>query len=100
MDGLLFWTDNYNPPRFLNTLRNYDSPSGTPLVDGDGDAALFFESLLVIKKPPQNAPTVEMTTTSGGDENYSYLEYCGNRGSHRSIHGSHDGDGLGLLYVG
>ena len=70
VDGLLFWTDNYSPPRFLNTLRNYDSPSGTPLVDGDGDAALFFESLLVIKKPPQNAPTVEMTTTSGGDENY------------------------------
>lgn len=70
VDGLLFWTDNYNPPRFLNTQRNYDSPSGTPLVDGDGDASLFFESLLVIKKPPNSAPTVEMTTTSGGQENY------------------------------
>lgn len=70
VDGLLFWTDNYNPPRFLNTQRNYKTPSGTPLVDGDGNSELFFESFLVIKKPPHSAPAIEMTTTSGGDENY------------------------------
>lgn len=70
VDGLLFWTDNYNAPRFINTTRTYSEPSGTPLVDGNGDASLLEESLLVIKKPPHTAPTIEMTTTSGGDENF------------------------------
>ena len=70
IDGLLFWTDNYNPPRFINTSRSYAIPSGTPRVDGNGNAGLLEESLLVIKKPPHNAPSVELTTTSGGDENY------------------------------
>lgn len=70
VDGLLFFTDNYNPPRFINVNRKYSSPSGTPLVDGDGNAGLLEESLLVIKKPPYGAPSIELTTTSGGDENY------------------------------
>tara|TARA_R110000803_G_scaffold58775_3_gene117015 strand:+ start:1460 stop:6154 length:4695 start_codon:yes stop_codon:yes gene_type:complete len=70
VDGLLFWTDNYNAPRFINIQRSYATPGGVPLVDGDGDALSFSESLLVIKKPPHSAPTIEMTTTSGGDENY------------------------------
>ena len=70
IDGLLFWTDDYNPPRFINTLRNYEDPSGVPLVDGNGNAGLLQESLLVIKKPPYSAPLIELTTTSGGDENY------------------------------
>lgn len=70
IDGLLFWTDNYNPPRFINTRRSYLNPSGNPKVDGNGDAALLEESLLVIKKPPQSAPKVELTTTSDNEENY------------------------------
>jgi hypothetical protein len=70
VDGLLFFTDNYNPPRFINVNRKYSNPSGTPLVDGGGNAVLLEESLLVIKKPPYSAPSIELTTTSGGDENY------------------------------
>ena len=70
IDGLLFWTDNYNPPRFINVSRSYEIPSGTPRVDGNGNAGLLEESLLVIKKPPHSAPTIELTLTSGGDENY------------------------------
>jgi len=70
IDGLLFWTDDYNPPRFLNILRNYEDPSGSPLVDGGGNASLLKESLLVIKKPPAKAPKIELTTTPGGQENF------------------------------
>ncbi len=70
IDGLLFWTDDYNPPRFLNILRNYEDPSGSPLVDGGGNASLLRESLLVIKKPPARAPEIELTFTSGGQENF------------------------------
>jgi len=70
VDGLLFWTDNYNPPRFININRNYPVPSGSPLVDYNGNPSLFDEALLVIKKPPHSAPSVELTLTSGGDENY------------------------------
>ena len=70
VDGLLFWTDNYNPPRFININRNYSVPSGSPLVDYNGNPSLFDEALLVIKKPPHSAPSVELTLTSGGDENY------------------------------
>ena len=29
IDGLLFWTDDLNPPRYINVLRNYDSPVGS-----------------------------------------------------------------------
>ena len=70
IDGLLFWTDDYNPPRFINILRNYEDPSGSPLVDGGGNANLLRESFLVIKKPPAKAPEIELTVTSGGQENF------------------------------
>jgi len=70
IDGLLFWTDYYNAPRFININRNYSNPSGTPLVDGNSNAGLLEESLLVIKKPPYSSPSIQLTTTSGGDENY------------------------------
>tara|TARA_R100000951_G_scaffold10701_2_gene9033 strand:- start:2423 stop:8650 length:6228 start_codon:yes stop_codon:yes gene_type:complete len=70
IDGLLFWTDDYNPPRFINILRNYEDPSGSPLVDGGGNASILKESLLVIKKPPAKAPEIELTTTPGGQENF------------------------------
>jgi hypothetical protein len=70
IDGLLFWTDDYNPPRFINILRNYPDPLGSPLVDGGGNASLLKESLLVIKKPPAKAPEIELTITSGGQENF------------------------------
>ncbi len=40
----MFFTDNYNQPRKINIKRNYDEPSGAPLVDGFID-----EDILVIK---------------------------------------------------
>eukprot|EP01046_Picozoa_sp_COSAG06_P052601 COSAG06_NODE_8877_length_2044_cov_1.516195_1_plen_159_part_10 len=29
VDDLLFFTDNYNPPRFINVKRNYENPTAT-----------------------------------------------------------------------
>jgi len=59
---LLFFTDNYNQPRVINTTRKYP----TPLSDID---AITAESLLVIKKPPVSSPSVTPFETNG-QENY------------------------------
>ena len=58
VEDLLFWTDNYNQPRFINIKRNYDSNS--PDLE---------EQLLVIKKPPVAAPSFQLTNLSG-EENF------------------------------
>jgi hypothetical protein len=58
VEDLLFWTDNYNQPRFINITRNYD-PNSPDLE----------EQLLVIKKPPVAAPSFELTNLSG-EENF------------------------------
>ncbi len=50
---LLFFTDNINPPRFINVERNY----GNPVANVDGFSA---ESLLVIKKPPITSPSLNL----------------------------------------
>jgi len=52
IDGLIFFTDNYNPPRFFNVKRNYPTPNGL------GIDLFSAESILVIKRPPTEAPTV------------------------------------------
>ena len=67
IEDLLFFTDNYNAPRSINVTRNYTIPSGSPLYDAGGftGQALLEESLLVIKKPPTEAPTVELINTPG-----------------------------------
>jgi len=62
IDDLLFFTDDYNPPRFINTNRNYANPVG--LLD-----SIDAEQLLVIKKPPTESPTV-VPISSNGQENY------------------------------
>ena len=46
IDNFLFFTDNYNPPRFINVNRSYNDPINN--VD-----QFTAESLLVIKKPPK-----------------------------------------------
>jgi len=69
---LLFFTDDYNQPRFININRNYPNPIGD--IDGGGlpnGPDLLAESLLVIKKPPIAAPTVQMIEQSGQN---NYLE--------------------------
>ena len=55
IDNLLFFTDNYNPPRVVNINHNYGDPaSGTDLD------AFNQDDILVIKKPPTSAPTIEL----------------------------------------
>jgi len=61
-ENLLFFTDDYNPPRAINTTRTYTVPIGNT----DQFSA---ESILVIKQPPIAAPTLQMLSTSG-QENY------------------------------
>jgi hypothetical protein len=62
LNDLLFFTDDYNPPRFININRNYPNPIG-------GIDQVSAESLLVIKKPPVEAPTIVPFVTNG-QENY------------------------------
>jgi len=62
IEDLLFFTDDYNAPRFINIKRNYPNPVSN--ID-----ALNPESILVIKKPPVEAPMVQPIATSG-QENY------------------------------
>ena len=45
IDQLIFFTDNYNPPRVFNITRNYANPVGN--ID-----QFSAESLIFIKKPP------------------------------------------------
>ena len=54
IDNFLFFTDDYNPPRKINVLKDYPNPDATTDLDDDGLA----ESILVIKKPPTTSPTV------------------------------------------
>ena len=56
VDDLLFFTDNFNPPRVINILQNYPNP----FYNTDGITA---EELMVIKKPPTSAPTFTLTTS-------------------------------------
>lgn len=52
VDGLLFFTDNYNPPRRINIGKAYPEPIAFV------DSGLLEDDLLVIKAPPQEAPEV------------------------------------------
>jgi hypothetical protein len=62
IEDLLFFTDDYNPPRVINIGKNYANPIGN--ID-----QFTGESILVIKKPPTESPSVQLITT-GGQENY------------------------------
>lgn len=64
IDDLLFFTDNYNPPRFININRSYEYPS----YYDDGDS-ISSESLLVIKRPPMDAPAYQLFQ-SPSQQNY------------------------------
>jgi hypothetical protein len=59
---LLFFTDDYNAPRVIDVTNNYPNPVAN--ID-----AVSAESLLVIKKPPVEAPAVQPIVTNG-QENY------------------------------
>ena len=62
IDNLIFFTDNYNPPRVFNTKKNYADPVGN--ID-----QFLAESILVIKKPPVESPGVQ-TITTGQQANF------------------------------
>jgi len=67
IENLLFFTDNYNAPRLINVTSSYAIPSGMPFIDAGSPTgqALLEESLLVIKRPPVESPTVELLNTQG-----------------------------------
>jgi len=52
IENLLFFTDNYNPPRRIDVNANY----GAPFVNG--------ELINVIKKPPLKSPVWELSTVA------------------------------------
>ena len=54
VEDLLFFTDNYNPPRRINVTTTYAAPTV-----GDVDVFTATE-ILVIKKPPTALPTADL----------------------------------------
>ena len=53
IDNLVFFTDNYNPPRVININKNYGDPRPAVLTDDFNQ-----DDILVIKKPPISSPVV------------------------------------------
>jgi len=70
VEDLLFFTDNYNAPRFIDVTKNYLQPDASN-IDYGGNPDLLREALLVIKKPPVASPDVSLIFQPG--EN-NYLE--------------------------
>ena len=52
VDGLLFFTDDFNPPRRINVGTAYPEPSAFQ------DSGVLGNDILVIKRPPLEAPVV------------------------------------------
>jgi hypothetical protein len=63
IDGLLFFTDNYNQPRRIDVKANYAAPISN--VD-----QFTEDDISVIVKPPISSPDLVLTTTSVNDKNY------------------------------
>lgn len=68
IEDLLFWTDDYNQPRFINIKRGYANPDVSG-IDYNGQPDLLRETILVIKKPPTESPTITLLDIDG-EENY------------------------------
>jgi len=62
---LLFWTDDYNPPRKINVKRTYGLPTG-------GIDTIVENDLSVIVKPPSEKPTVILTQSPPLEEGYVF----------------------------
>lgn len=65
VDGLLFFTDDKNPPRRINVSTAY------PLPAQNVDSAVLGDDILVIKAPPLEAPVV---TAVDVDSREDYME--------------------------
>jgi hypothetical protein len=68
IEDLLFWTDDYNQPRFINVNRTYDNPD-LSFIDYNGQPDILREALLVIKKPPVESPSIALLDLAG-EENF------------------------------
>ena len=64
VDDLLFFTDDYNPPRRINIGKAYPEPVAF------ADSGLLEDDILVIKAPPTDAPTVVTSTVDSDQNNY------------------------------
>ena len=76
---LLFFTDNLNPPRFINVKRNYPDPKIITIIipkafDYGNQPFILKEQLQVIKKPPVFSPSLQLRKT-GRQENYLEERY-------------------------
>ena len=77
IDDLLFWSDDYNPPRFINVKENYPNPSPTnvdyyvalPPAPLAPHPEILLERLQVIKKPPMSSPDIQLANAPG-QENF------------------------------
>ena len=65
VDDLLFFTDDFNPPRRINIGTAYPEPVAF------GDDLILGEDILVIKRPPSKAPAVEAVEVVSRED---YLE--------------------------
>ena len=66
VDNLLFFTDNLNPPRYININTSYNAPGSSPsYFDGFSP-----DSLLVIKRPPIAAPTIQTLNLQGQQDDF------------------------------
>tara|TARA_R110000744_G_scaffold141020_2_gene252360 strand:- start:1729 stop:6270 length:4542 start_codon:yes stop_codon:yes gene_type:complete len=73
VENLLFFTDNKNAPRFININSGYDNPAlnaSFKMVDYGDDSATLSERLLVIKRPPLYAPTLNFLNIPIKEDNY------------------------------
>lgn len=68
IENLLFFTDNFNPPRFINVSPLSPNPYPNPILNIDQFANNVF---LVIKEPPANAPIISPLASSNAN---NYLE--------------------------
>lgn len=96
IEDLLFFTDDYNPPRFININRNYANPSPNyvdyyialaPLPIAPYPE-LLKEALLVIKKPPTESPLVTPIIISG-QENFLNTRFISFAYRYRYIDGEY-----------
>jgi len=68
INGLLFWTDNYNPPRRINIAR----------CKGFANDAFTEEDISVIVKPPISGPIIDLTREGDSislDNRFVYFAY-------------------------
>ena len=74
INGLLFWTDNLNPPRRINITRAKNYP-----INPSTGGSIFTEAdINVIVAPPLSSPTIELTNVgeSNNLENkFIYFSY-------------------------